>query len=135
MQKRTRWTFLLEALLGFIFIMALWILGIKAGFDIGMKMISAGNLYGYAMAGGFILSAVGVWGVFQIVLKLVFPEAYEQSISYYQLHLLCGAFGVLSSTVFFSQTEATLALIYPISIAICGYLYFKCKRVEVQLTD
>ena len=95
MNKRKRWLFLIEALLGFIFIVSLWVLGIEAGFDIGMAMISSGNIYGYAMAGGFILSAVGLWGVFQIVLKLLFPDAYEQSISYYQFHLLCGVIGTI----------------------------------------
>ncbi|MFA3790884.1 hypothetical protein AB6T38_07185 [Aliiglaciecola sp. SL4] len=109
---------------------AIWISVINSGFITGMHMISRGFEIGYLIVFGVILSSVGVWGVFQLQLKLVFPDAYEDSISFYRFHLICGAVGCVLCTLFFMDWDPVFALICPLPLLISIYLYRKKLRFE-----
>lgn len=124
--------FLLQTVVSFIPIVAIWVYTIDTGFLAGMDMISAGLWMGYAIVFGVILSAVGLWGLFQMILKSLFPDAYEDSISFHKFHLLCGGFGCLMCAVFFVQFQITVSWLFAGPILITYYLYQKCLRVEQQ---
>lgn len=131
MQRKKQLFFLAEAaLLGFAPVFALWIIAVDSGFSLGMDMISKGGALGYAIIFGLILSAVGLWGLFQIVLKLIFPDAYDDSISFHRFHLICGGIGFLLCGVFFVSTYPAIALFYPLPVVVALYLYRKCLKFE-----
>ncbi|GAA0855203.1 hypothetical protein [Aliiglaciecola litoralis] len=130
MQRKKHLTFLAETVLGFLPVVSLWIIGIDAGFMAGMEMIAKGSMLGYFIIFGIILGAVGVWGLFQILLKLIFPDAYDDSISFYRFHLMCGSVGFLLCGVFFVVTYPTIALFCPLPLAVAYYLYNKCRKFE-----
>ena len=131
MQRKKQLGFLAEAaLLGFVPVLVLWVIAIDAGFMLGMDMISNGEVLGYAIVLGLILSAVGVWGLWQIVLKLIFPDAYDDSISFHRFHLICGGIGFVFCCIFFVVTYPSISVFYPLPVVIALYLYRKCLKFE-----
>lgn len=122
--------FLLQTLISFIPIMAIWVYTINNGFFAGMDMISAGQWIGYTVVFGVILSAVGLWGLFQMILKSLFPDAYEDSIRFHRFHLLCGAAGCVVSAIFFVQYQIAVSWLFILPVAVSYYLYQKCLQVE-----
>ncbi|GAC16231.1 hypothetical protein [Aliiglaciecola lipolytica] len=130
MKKPKRHIFLAESVIGFCAVVALWIAVIDTGFLVGMEMISRGFISGYLVVFGVILSSVGVWGLFQLLLKLIFPDAYEESISFYRFHMLCGAIGCVLCTLFFIDYPSYLVFITPLPLLVATYLYRKKLRFE-----
>ena len=114
----------------FLPVIALWLIAVDAGFVSAKEMIAGGDLLGYFMVFGSVLAAVGLWGLLQIVLKLLFPEAFEQSISFYRFHLICGVFGFLCCAVFFIVTNPSIAIVCPLPALVMVYLYRKCRKYE-----
>ncbi|MDO6694299.1 hypothetical protein Q4574_13475 [Aliiglaciecola sp. 3_MG-2023] len=109
---------------------AIWVAVIDSGFIMGMKMINRGFHLGYLIVFGVILSSVGVWGMLQLQLKLLFPDAYEDSISFYRFHLFCGALGCVLCTLFFIDYDPLFAFFSPLPLLISTYLYRKKLRFE-----
>ncbi|MDO6712844.1 hypothetical protein Q4567_19075 [Aliiglaciecola sp. 2_MG-2023] len=129
-KKAKKNLFLVESLCGFCAVVALWIAVIDSGFIVGMEMISRGFEIGYLIVFGIILSSVGIWGLFQLLLKLVFPDAYEESISFYRFHLICGGIGCVLCTLFFIDYNPLFAFICPFPLLVSSYLYRKKLRFE-----
>lgn len=124
--------FLLQTVASFVPIVAIWVYTIDSAFFAGMDMIGVGQWLGYAIVFGVILSAVGLWGLFQMILKSLFPDAYEDSISFHKFHLLCGGVGCILCGIFFIQFQIELAALFVVPVAVSYYLYQKCLRVERQ---
>lgn len=115
-----------EIMIGFGPLLTLWLIGIGMALPFSVAAVYSGELLGYIILASVILGCFGVWGIIQLIKKLIWPEV-EYTIIKYRNHLICGCAASALCGVAFINTNNLVAAYMAVPIIITVHLYHYCK--------
>lgn len=114
-----------EVLIGYGPIMVLWLVGIGMGLPFSVAAIAGGELIGYLMLLSIILGCIGIWGVVQLIKKLLWPGI-GYPIRQYRNHLIIGSVAVVPAAIEFVGVNNWISLYFMVPVLVTFHLYRIC---------
>ena len=116
-----------EVLIGYGPVLTLWLIGVGMGLPFSVAAMINGEILGFQIFSAVVLGSIGIWGVIQIIKKLIWPET-GYKIGKYRNHLFIGCLSVaIAATGFWGVSYLFMAyLVAPILVTL--HLYNVCKK-------
>ena len=116
-----------EVLFGLGPVLVLWLIGVGMGLPFSVAALYNGELVGALILGSVVLGSFGVWGLIQLLKKLIWPNI-DYSIKKYWVQLVCGCSAVLLAAFGFIGINNFVALYMAVPILVAGHLYYVCSK-------
>jgi len=116
-----------EVLIGYGPILTLWLIGVGMGIPFSVAAMINGELLGFQIFISIALASIGIWGVIQLIKKLIWPNI-DYKISKYRNHLIVGCIGVLvAATGLWGVSNLFIAYLV-VSVVVTFHLYNVCQK-------
>jgi len=116
-----------EVLFGYGPIMVLWLLGIGMGLPFSVVAVINGEYIGFLMLSSLMLGCVGMWGIIQLLKKLIWPDI-NYPIQKYRIHLVMGCVSVVITAIGFLDVNNLVVFYLVVPILVTWHLYNVCKN-------
>ena len=115
-----------EVVVGFGPLLTLWLIGVGMALPFSVAAAYSGETIGFVMLAAVLLGSFGVWGIIQLIKKLIWPNI-EYSISKYRNHLISGCIAAGLCGIAFIGTSNIAAIYMVVPIIITVHLYHVCS--------
>ena len=115
-----------EVVVGFGPLITLWLIGIGMVLPFSVAAAYSGELIGFIILALVLFGSFGVWGIIQLLKKLIWPEI-KYPISKYRNHLFSGCVASMLCGVSLIDTNNILAIYMVVPIIITVHLYHVCS--------
>ncbi|WNZ58210.1 hypothetical protein QT397_13010 [Microbulbifer sp. MKSA007] len=116
-----------EVLFGLGPILVLWLIGVGMGLPFSVAAVYNGEVMGALILGSVLLGSIGMWGLIQLLKKLIWPDI-NYSIKKYRFHLICGSLAVLLAAISFIGINNFVVIYMVVPILVTGHLYHVCSK-------
>ena len=116
-----------EVLFGLGPILVLWLIGVGMGLPFSVAAVYNGEVMGALILGSVLLGSIGMWGLIQLLKKLIWPNI-NYSIKKYRAHLICGCLAVLLAAIGFIGINNFVVIYMVVPILVTGHLYHVCSK-------
>ncbi|PCK01950.1 MAG: hypothetical protein COA42_22670 [Alteromonadaceae bacterium] len=107
--------------------MVLWLLGIGMGLPFSVVAVINGEYIGFLMLSSLMLGCVGMWGIIQLLKKLIWPDI-NYPIQKYRIHLVMGCVSVVITAIGFLDVNNLVVFYLVVPILVTWHLYNVCKN-------
>lgn len=116
-----------EVLLGYGPIMFLWLAGIGMGLPFSIAVIASEEPMGYLILLSILLGCVGMWGVIQLIKKLLWPGI-GYPIHKYRNYLISGCIAVFITGFGVPSVNNWVSLYLVAPVLVTLHLYHVCSK-------
>ena len=116
-----------EVLIGYGPILTLWLIGVGMGIPFSVAAMINGEVLGFQIFISVALGSIGIWGVIQLIKKLIWPSI-DYKISKYRNHLIIGCVGVLVAATGFWGVSNVFIVYLVVPVLVTLHLYNVCQK-------
>ena len=116
-----------EVLIGYGPILVLWLVGIGMGLPFSIAGVINGEPIGYLVLFSVLLGSVGIWGIIQLIKKLIWRQI-DYPIRRYRNHLIIGCGGVVLASIGFVGVNNFVPIYMVVPILVTWHFYHVCSK-------
>jgi hypothetical protein len=116
-----------EVLIGYGPVITLWLIGIGMGLPYSIASMVEGEPVGFPLFSSLLLGSVGMWGIIQLLKKLIWRDI-NYPIQKYRIHLLVGCISLVIASIGFIGVNYLIPFYFVVPILVTWHLYYVCKN-------
>ncbi|WP_444885291.1 hypothetical protein [Microbulbifer sp. PSTR4-B] len=116
-----------EVLIGYGPVITFWLIGIGMGLPYSIASMAEGEPVGFLLFSSLLLGSVGMWGIIQLLKKLIWRDI-NYPIQKYRIHLLVGCISLVIASIGFIGVNYLIPIYFVVPILVTWHLYYVCKN-------